>query len=658
MPVKEGAKLQISKRIKSPGAKAKIAHGFILAAADILFLLSAYFIAYLIRFYTDLFDIVAISYTLDLNYLYYSGIYIALSVVVLFALRLYSVESAYSGPKKYIRIVLGIGASVSLLILYSRYLHGFYFSRIWLAFLFVLSILLVAIGRNIVAAFSRSRLENMASTSRPLCIGFGQDFKVVANMPRRIKKVWYGAFLVANDIIFLMFSFYMAYYIRFFRGYFRPVDISYTLDQNYVFYSVIFIVTNIIIFFIFKLYNWDSIYRGSGYYLRIVKGYAINLVLIILIGYLFEQFTFSRIWLALMLGLGIVTLCASRFIIEVVSQVTINHLKVAPKTIIVGIGENGKRIEDTFSRRAFWGYEILGYVDTKQRINSNADYASQFNILGPIDDIGQVVKKYNVQRIIICGLEYKYTEMLDIVEKLKSFDVSTLIFPGFFEFSIRRMAMREISGIPLIQVANIGFFGFNLFLKNLMDYTLGSIIFLFFIPIYLAVGLMIKFDSPGPVFYKQKRYTKDCKEFYIYKFRTMFIDADKKLAELRDKNEADGPIFKIKNDPRITRSGRFLRKFSIDELPQIINVLRGELSLVGPRPPIPEEVEEYEDWVKKRLNVKQGITGLWQISGRSELNFEEMARLDIYYIQNWSPGMDINIILKTIPAIIFSRGAY
>ena len=138
----------------------------------------------------------------------------------------------------------------------------------------------------------------------------------------------------------------------------------------------------------------------------------------------------------------------------------------------------------------------------------------------------------------------------------------------------------------------------------------------------------------------------------------MFADADKRLSELKEFNEADGPLFKMKNDPRITRTGRFLRKFSIDELPQIINVLRGELSLVGPRPPIPEEVLEYTEWEMKRLDVKQGITGLWQISGRSELNFEEMTRLDLYYIQNWSIFMDIMIILKTLPAVIFSKGAY
>ena len=144
----------------------------------------------------------------------------------------------------------------------------------------------------------------------------------------------------------------------------------------------------------------------------------------------------------------------------------------------------------------------------------------------------------------------------------------------------------------------------------------------------------------------------------MYKFRTMYVDAEERLKDLMKYNEADGPLFKMKNDPRITRVGRFLRKFSIDELPQIINVLKGELSLVGPRPPIPSEVQKYGEWEMKRMNVKQGITGLWQISGRSDLSFEEMARLDLYYIQNWSIEMDIKIIIKTIPTVLFGKGAY
>ena len=144
----------------------------------------------------------------------------------------------------------------------------------------------------------------------------------------------------------------------------------------------------------------------------------------------------------------------------------------------------------------------------------------------------------------------------------------------------------------------------------------------------------------------------------MYKFRSMYIDADQRIKELQGYNEADGPLFKIKDDPRITRVGRLIRRFSIDELPQIINVLKGELSLVGPRPPLPREVEQYDEWEMKRMNVKQGITGLWQVSGRSELSFEEMARLDLYYIQNWSIEMDIKILLKTIPTVLFGKGAY
>jgi exopolysaccharide biosynthesis polyprenyl glycosylphosphotransferase len=354
----------------------------------------------------------------------------------------------------------------------------------------------------------------------------------------------------------------------------------------------------------------------------------------------------------------LLTLVISRLLIEILTQLIIKKIGISSRTAIVGIGENGRRIEDTFNKRSFWGFSITGYIDFKNRIEKNHAYSSGFNILGYAENIAEIIKDNNIQRVIISSLEYKYSETLEIIEQLKGMDVAILVFPGFFEFSIKRMDIREISGIPLMQVANIGFFGINLFLKNLLDYGFGVIIFIFFIPVYLVVGLLIKIDSRGPVFYKQKRYTKKCREFYIYKFRTMFADADKRLEELRHLNEADGPLFKIKNDPRITKTGRFLRKFSIDELPQIINVLRGELSLVGPRPPIPDEVKQYNDWEMKRLDVKQGITGLWQISGRSELNFEEMTRLDLYYIQNWSIIMDIIIIIKTLPVLILSKGAY
>jgi len=633
-------------------------YSFLLIVNDLIFLFSAGAISYYLRFYTRIFKNILYAYSINKTYLSASIIFI-FGVILIFSLfKLYSAGKTYSSPTYYLKILTSIIIASIIFIILWIILVDFLFSRIWFALFFAFAIIFIVISRSIIAVLIRKKLIKSGIDTSNLYFGIGENLKIFKRFSRIKKKVIYGFLLVINDVIFFGFSFYYAYYLRFFTRFFSENELSFTINNNYVLYSIIFIILAVLIFFISKLYNWDNIYRGSSYAYRIVRSIIINIVIIILMGSLFNRYTFSRIWLLLLTVFSIVTVLASRLIIETITQLIIKKIGISSKTVIVGIGENGRRIEDTFSRRSFWGYTIVGYIDHKNRIEKQADYAKDFKILGYTENIKDVVINNNIQRVIVSGLEYKYSETLEIIEQLKGMDVSIMLFPGFFEFSIKRMAVREISGIPLMQVANIGFFGINLFLKNMVDYVFGTVIFLFFIPIYLIVGLMIKLDSPGLVFYKQKRYTKKCKEFYIYKFRTMFIDADKRLKELKKFNEADGPLFKMKNDPRITKVGRILRKFSIDELPQIINVLRGELSLVGPRPPIPSEVEEYTEWEKKRLDVKQGITGLWQISGRSELNFEEMTRLDLYYIQNWSIAMDIMIILKTIPAVLFSKGAY
>ncbi|MHB1375904.1 MAG: sugar transferase [Candidatus Humimicrobiaceae bacterium] len=638
--------------------KKLFAFGFILFFNDLIFSALAGFLAYFIRFYTKIFRIIEFSYTINYKYIYFSLIFVALIIVISACFKLYVFKSIYSKPTHFLRLIFSVLIAATVFIILWFIINNFMFSRIWLLLFFVLDIFLLVLSRSLISIFIRRSLKNSGFPTHLYFFGFGENLKILKNLSRFKKKIIFGLFLIINDILFFGFSFYYSYYLRFFTKIFRENEIYFTLNDNYVLFSYIFISTAILIFFISKLYNWDNIYRGSGYTFRIIRSIVVNIVIIILIGSLFNKFTFSRIWLLLLTIFSLITITGSRLLIEFITQVIIKKLNISSKTVILGIGENGKRIEDTFNRRSFWGYNVVGYIDKNSRIEDNREYASEFNILGSTENIKTVILDNNIQRVIISGLEYKYSEILEIIEQLKGMDVSIMLFPGFFEFSIKRMAVREISGIPLMQVANIGFFGVNLFLKNVVDYLLGTLIFIFFIPIYLVVALMIKIDTPGPVFYKQKRYTKKCREFYIYKFRTMFTDADKKLEELEHLNEADGPLFKIKNDPRITNAGRFLRKFSIDELPQIINVLRGELSLVGPRPPIPGEVEKYDDWEMKRLDVKQGITGLWQISGRSELNFEEMTRLDLYYIQNWSIAMDIIIILKTIPAVLFSKGAY
>ena len=636
--------------------RSRIFYGLLLAVSDLVFLALGCFISYYIRFFSDAFG--KATYNISYGYVIYSIVIIISIIIVLFLFRLYDLNYVYKGFIFYPKAILSIFLSTIIVYYLARFISGLYFSRLYVGLLFAFGVILLFISRFVIGVATKRIFKIIGFPYEGLVVGIVDNLKIFKSLNRTRKKAIYGFILGFNDIVFLAIAFFLSYYIRFYTGDFAASGQITTLDFNYRFYSIIFILSAIFILYLSKLYDWDRIYRGSGYYSRILRAIIINIIVIILAGYVLELFSFSRKWILLLFIFSTFLILTSRLIIELTTIKLLQKMDIKSGAIIVGISENANRIKDSFKKYSMEGDTILGYVDKKSKILKNKKYYMDFNILGYLEDIREVIYKNGIQRVIISSPEYNYNEMLEILEKIKGLDVLVMIFPGFFDFSIKRMSMREIAGIPLMQVSNIGFFGFNLFLKNLTDYLLGSIIFIFFIPIYIFVGLAIKLDSRGPVFYKQKRYTKDCKVFYMYKFRSMYIDADQRLKELQGYNEADGPLFKIKNDPRITRVGRFIRRFSIDELPQIINIFKGELSLVGPRPPLPCEVKKYDEWEIKRMNVKQGITGLWQISGRSELSFGEMARLDLYYIQNWSIEMDINIILKTIPAVIFSRGAY
>lgn len=194
--------------------------------------------------------------------------------------------------------------------------------------------------------------------------------------------------------------------------------------------------------------------------------------------------------------------------------------------------------------------------------------------------------------------------------------------------------------------------------KRVVDVFGALILMVALLPLFGAVALVIRFESPGPILFRQKRLGRGGRPFTIFKFRTMCVGAEQEQEQLLHLNERNGPVFKLARDPRHTRVGRWIRRLSLDELPNLVNVLKGEMSLVGPRPPLPSEVQGYQDWQKRRLQAMPGITGLWQVSGRSELSFDEQCRLDIRYIENWSPWLDFWIMLRTIPAVLLARGAY
>jgi exopolysaccharide biosynthesis polyprenyl glycosylphosphotransferase len=224
--------------------------------------------------------------------------------------------------------------------------------------------------------------------------------------------------------------------------------------------------------------------------------------------------------------------------------------------------------------------------------------------------------------------------------------------------TISRMHVEDIAGVPMIGVKEVSISGLNQVVKRSIDLVFAGLALVSGAPLMALLALMIKLESPGPVLFRQERVGRNGRCFTVYKFRSMVEGAEEQQEALQELNEADGPLFKIRDDPRMTHVGKLLRKFSLDELPQLYNVLRGEMSLIGPRPPLPAEVKQYQEWHKRRLEVAPGLTGLSQISGRSQLTFDETALLDIYYIENWSLGLDTKILLQTIPRVIFGNGAY
>lgn len=279
-------------------------------------------------------------------------------------------------------------------------------------------------------------------------------------------------------------------------------------------------------------------------------------------------------------------------------------------------------------------------------------------VLADLSRVKDIILSQHIVEVIFASTRIPYQKILDIITECEVLRVNFKIVPGILEIIASRVNIEEVGGIPLISVSEIGLKGFKAALKRSVDLIASSILLVLLSPIYLLIAGLIRLDSKGPIFFGQDRVGKDGSIFKMYKFRSMIEGAEEILPEIEKLSETEGYIFKIKEDPRMTRLGRWLRRFSIDEWPQLFNVFKGEMSLVGPRPPLPREVEKYSPWHRKRLRVAPGITCLWQVSGRSLLPFEDMVRLDIYYIENWSLWLDIKILFRTIPVVLTGSGAF
>jgi exopolysaccharide biosynthesis polyprenyl glycosylphosphotransferase len=324
--------------------------------------------------------------------------------------------------------------------------------------------------------------------------------------------------------------------------------------------------------------------------------------------------------------------------------------------LVVGAGEVGRTIMRNMVAQPELGYHVVGFVDDKPERGSRD--LGRLKGLGGTEQIPQVIEAQKVDAVIITLPWLYHRKILGIMAQCERAMVSVRIVPDIFQMSLSNVDVDDLNGIPLIGVKEVSIKGWNLAVKRAIDVLFAAVALVLASPMMLVTAILIRLDSPGPVIFRQDRVGRGARAFTLFKFRSMREGAEEEKAALASMNEASGPLFKIREDPRRTKLGAFLRRWSLDELPQLYNVLRGEMSLIGPRPALPSEVARYQEWHRKRLQTWPGLTGLWQVSGRSELSFDEMVLLDIYYIENWSLLMDLQIALRTIPAALLGRGAY
>ena len=371
------------------------------------------------------------------------------------------------------------------------------------------------------------------------------------------------------------------------------------------------------------------------------------------LGFLTHQHGISRLFVGLYFVLGLLLLAIDRFVVRMAARVMGRGFN-RPRFAVVGCSEFARDIVRSIQRQAKWGYEFAGFIAEGEPPGPLAPT----KILGSLEDLPRLLKSHVLDEVIFAMRRDRWDEVEDGVRLCEEQGIAARVCVDFYVPGIGKMTVDDSLDVPTFSFTMTPSDAVALAAKRVLDIVLSATALVVLSPVFLAVALAIVLDSPGPVLFRQKRVGMNGRLFWFYKFRSMHQDAEDRLLELMGFNEAQGPIFKIRQDPRITRVGAFLRRTSLDEFPQFWNVLRGEMSIVGPRPPIPAEVQKYERWQRRRLSMKPGITCIWQVSGRSELGFDRWMELDLEYIDNWSLWHDLKILAKTVPAVLTGRGAH
>ena len=433
----------------------------------------------------------------------------------------------------------------------------------------------------------------------------------------------------------------------------------------------------------YGLYRLRGEFSFSNDFIKVFNASTLAFLILVLIAFLFRQgftfrdghlilldFTYSRLvfvydWLISM-GMFWVT----RMVVRVIQILYRSSEGNLIPTIVVGCGEMAQVCISEISEKPRLGYKLVGAVTARGNEDASPVRAYGVRMLGGFDDLPGLVKKYGVEEVLITDTRINPRKMFEVLMECgRAHHIKYRVIPNLFDCLPGKTEIATIGSLPMIKLYEEPLRGSQRALKRGMDILVSLALFAVTWPFWVALAVMIKMESSGPVFLKQERVGMDGKMFLMFKFRSMKNGVDDQVhrelmrrtinGEEANQGTNDQPIYgKLRDDPRLTKIGSWMRRYSVDELPQIINVLMGQMSIVGPRPPIPYEVRHYKDWHRTRFHVRPGITGLWQVSGRNRLHFEEMVRLDVFYIENWSPWLDLKIMLKTIPVMLRGDNTY
>ncbi|MFZ6028846.1 MAG: sugar transferase [Chloroflexota bacterium] len=464
--------------------------------------------------------------------------------------------------------------------------------------------------------------------------------------------------LLIIDIFMLGTSFLMSYYLRF------SLQLSFFQQdavKDIAFYrniSLLLVPLWLGIFAMVGMYNRQRLMGGIEEYAMAFRGVSMGIWLVLVASFLNTTFDVARGWLVLTWPISFFFIALGRFLFRRLIHFLRHQGYFLTPAVIIGGNQEGRWLAEQMLSWTTSGLLLLGFVDDK--VPPGTHLFRNLYSLGTVDQIDEIIQKYDIGEVILATSAISSrNKQLEIFKQYGvSSDVNVRMSSGLYEIITTGITVSEFAYVPLVTINKARLTGFDQFLKLVLDYALTIPFLILASPFLLALAIAIKLDSPGPIIHRRRVMGVNGKQFDAFKFRSMHINGEEILNAHPELKLELATNHKLKNDPRITRIGHIIRKYSLDEVPQLINVLRREMSLVGPRMITLEEVAKYNQWDMNLLTVSPGLSGLWQVSGRSDVSYEERVQLDMYYVRNWSIWLDIQIVLQTIPAILKGRGAY